>query len=314
MLEKQEIFDLIDEANLAEAFTAIDEFKSANLKSYPVYSDLKRDFILTGIQDGNFYDRLKTLVSVLFEEFEEKNLSKPDNKLPKYEEQRKTILIGGLEFEFVLVESGTFQMGYLPDRDGAYFDWLSHSLPTKKQNIDSFWLGKTLLSQDQWKLLLGDNPSKFKGGNLPVENISLHDCHAFLVKLREKTGKNFRLPSELEWDYAARGGNQTKNFKYAGSNDLNEVAWYKGNTNQTKPLCTKKPNELGIYDLTGNVWEWTDSGWSENYESPRTLDRYVLRGGAWFNDYDDSRLVVRTVFEPAHSDDGRGMRLAISNL
>lgn len=134
------------------------------------------------------------------------------------------------------------------------------------------YMGKYEVTQGQWEVVMGSNPSYFKGSNLPVENVSWEDIQVFLTKLNQKTGKNYRLPTEAEWDYAAKGGCKSQGFIYAGSDKLKEVAWHNENSgNKTHPVGQKKPNELGLYDMYGNVYEWTIKKSGEGR----------LKGGSW---------------------------------
>lgn len=136
---------------------------------------------------------------------------------------------------------------------------------------------------------MGNNPSKFKGADRPVENVSWNDCQDFITKLNAKTGLKFRLPTEAEWEYAARGGNKSQGYKYSGNNDIELVAWYEGNSGkETHSVGTKQPNELGIYDMSGNVWEWCQDWYNKKYYSisnqtnPNGLSngsKHVVRGG-----------------------------------
>jgi hypothetical protein len=149
-----------------------------------------------------------------------------------------TFQINGVDFEMVFVEKGTYQMGYDPNRDGEdkYTNNTLHQV-----TIDSFFIGKYLVTQAQWQLIMGNNPSRFKGENLPVETVSWKDCQEFINKLNRKRGRKYRLPTEEEWEYAARGGKQSNGYKYAGSNDLSSVAWYSENSNsKTHPVGQKK--------------------------------------------------------------------------
>ena len=167
---------------------------------------------------------------------------------------------------------------------------------------------------------MGNNPSNFKGTNKPVEEVSWNDCQAFIKKLNEKTGKKFRLPTEAEWEFAARGGRLSKNFTYSGSNDRNEVAWHPGNrgTETTHEVKTKLPNELGIFDMSGNVLEWVND-WFDNYPYEKQTDplgpsygRYkVLRGGSWYNPSSFCRVSFRNYMEPDSKNFMYGLRLAL---
>ena len=145
-------------------------------------------------------------------------------------------------------------------------------------NVNSFYMGRYPVTQKEWKYVIGDSPSEFKGDNHPVDSVSWDDTQEFLEKLNEITGETYRLPTEAEWEYAARGGNQSKGYKFAGGNALKEVAWYDENSNNsTQPVGQLKPNELGIHDMSGNVWEWCED-W---YDVEKKYK--ILRGGSWFN-------------------------------
>ena len=136
---------------------------------------------------------------------------------------------------------------------------------------------------------MGNNPSNFKGDNLPVENVSWKDCQEFLSKLNNTTGKTFRLPTEAEWEYAARGGKKSRGYQYSGSSNLSDVAWYEDNSgNKTHDVGSKQANELGIYDMSGNVWEWCQDKYGKYSSSSQTNptgansgSKRVIRGGSW---------------------------------
>lgn len=177
--------------------------------------------------------------------------------------------------------------------------------------LNSFNIGKYEVTQALWKAVMGKNPSYFKGDNLPVEQVSWNDIQDFLKKLNQLTGKNYRLPTEAEWEFAARGGKQSAGYKYAGSNTLSSVAWHTDNSgSKTHPVGSKSPNELDIYDMSGNVWEWTSSGWSDNYEKSRTSQSYVLRGGSWSNNNYNCRVAYRINSYPSNRYVNDGFRLA----
>ncbi len=169
-----------------------------------------------------------------------------------------------------------------------------------------FYIGKYPVTQIQWRAVMGNNPSKFKGEDNPVEQVSWNDCQNFIKGLNQKTGRKFRMPKEAEWEYAARGGNKTHNYTYSGSNSLDEVGWYESNSGKTThPVGKKKPNELGIYDMSGNVWEWC-----EDLGLPPLPNR-VHRGGSW--DFFDSGCAVagRCIDSPDYKGKGFGLRLAM---
>jgi formylglycine-generating enzyme required for sulfatase activity len=204
------------------------------------------------------------------------------------------------------VDGGSFQMG--ADDSDAYRD----EKPVHSEYVSTFRIGKTEVTQALWKAVMGSNPSGFKGDNLPVERVSWNDCKTFISKLNSITGENFRLPSEAEWEYAARGGNRSRGYKYSGSNSIGEVAWYDGNSgNQTHTVATKLPNELGIYDMSGNVWEWTSDLKSSDYNSSRTGSGRVGRGGGWSGDAGSCRVSCRDNYGPSSSNGSLGFRLAL---
>ena len=171
--------------------------------------------------------------------------------------------------------------------------------------LSGFYLSKYEVTQAQWQAIMGSNPSNFSGcAQCPVESVSWNDIQDFLRKLNSQTGKNFRLPTEAEWEYAARGGNKSRGYTYSGSNDINSVAWYKDNSSsKTHAVGQKQPNELGIYDMSGNVWEWC-SDW---YEVNTTR---VVRGGSWGNFDDGCRSSIRYWIFPDFRSVKVGFRLA----
>ena len=176
------------------------------------------------------------------------------------------------------------------------------------KKIKDFYIGKYEVTQAQWKAVMDNNPSHFKGDNLPVEKVSWNDAQEFIRKLNAKTGKNYRLPTEAEWEFAAKGGTLSKGYEYSGSNNVNYVAWYIGNSGRkTHPVGTKKPNELGIYDMSGNVWEWCQ----DFYESGSSLR--VIRCGSWGNGAPFTRVSARNSGNPSLSYIYYGFRLACSS-
>ena len=213
----------------------------------------------------------------------------------------------------VYVSGGTFIMGG---------DESSDQTPTHSVTLSSYYICKYEVTQALWRAVMGSNPSKFKGDNLPVEQVSWNDCQTFINRLNSYTGRNFRLPTEAEWEFAARGGNYSRHYKYSGSNYINDVAWYGDNSgDRTHPVGTKQANELGLYDMSGNVWEWC-SDWYGSYSSysqtdpigPNNGSNRMDRGGCWGNFAKRCRPAYRSYGTPGYRDHGRGLRLVLSQL
>ncbi|MGM9712610.1 MAG: formylglycine-generating enzyme family protein [Prevotella sp.] len=210
--------------------------------------------------------------------------------------------------DMVLVEGGTFTMGAKDEK------------PMHQVTLSSFYIGKYEVTQSLWKAVMGSNPSEWQGDNLPVENVSWDDCQEFVKKLNTMTGKNFRLPTEAEWEFAARGGKHSRGYQYSGSTKLGDVAWYNDNSyKQTHPVGTKAPNELGIYDMSGNVWEWCQD-WYGVYNSyaqtnptgPSSGSFRVNRGGSWYDGARGCRVANRDYYAPGIRYYYLGLRLALS--
>ncbi|MBR4935649.1 MAG: formylglycine-generating enzyme family protein [Bacteroidaceae bacterium] len=216
----------------------------------------------------------------------------------------------------VYVEGGTFTMGATAEQGSDAYD---NEKPTHQVTLKGFYIGKYEVTQAEWKAVMGTNPSYNKGDNLPVENVSWFDCQEFIRKLNELTGKNFRLPTEAEWEYAARGGRRSSGAKYAGDNDIDNVAWYDCNSNYIiYPVGTKRPNELGLYDMSGNVFEWCKDRFGSYSSASLTNpigagsgDKCVLRGGSSYGNAKGCRLSYRHVINPECRSGGFGVRLAL---
>ncbi|MBW6511260.1 MAG: formylglycine-generating enzyme family protein [Desulfuromonadaceae bacterium] len=212
--------------------------------------------------------------------------------------------------EFVLVKGGCFQMG---SNKGD-----SDEKPVHEVCVDDFYMGKYEVTQGQWQKVTGSNPAHVKkGNNYPVEKVSWNDVQGYLRQLNQRSGKTFRLPTEAEWEYAARSGGKSE--KYSGSNDVDAVAWYNGNSgNQTHPVGQKQPNGLGLYDMSGNVWEWCqdwyDSGYytkspRQNPQGPSGGSFRVERGGGWNNGPRGVRSAYRIRSSPGNRSNYLGFRL-----
>ena len=201
----------------------------------------------------------------------------------------RIIRVGDVEFEMVYVEGGTFTMGGTSEQGSDAFD---DENPTHRVTLSAFHIGKYEVTQGLWREVMGSNPSFHQAGDdYPVEMLSWEDCQEFVRKLNARTGLNFRLPTEAEWEYAARGGRKSRGYKYSGSNSLGDVAWYEASIGDgTHPVGRKSPNELGLYDMSGNVYEWCQD-WYGRYGSSGQTDPAgpsrgsirVLRGGGCSN-------------------------------
>ena len=229
----------------------------------------------------------------------------------------QSITVNGVSFNMVYVDGGTFTMG-ATDVQGepvAYAD----ERPTHSVNLSSYYIGQTEVTQALWQAVMDGNPSEYEGDDLPVANVSWDDCQEFIRKLNQLTGHTFRLPTEAEWEYAARGGSKSQNYKYSGSNTIVDVAWYDGIfCRQPQAVGTKAPNELLLYDMSGNVNEWC-LDWFGEYSSsaqtnptgPISGSRRVYRGGSYNSDAWQCRVSYRSSFETVFGRNDIGFRLVL---
>ena len=237
---------------------------------------------------------------------------------PAASTSRPKVSLDDIMRNMVYVEGGTFIMGATAEQKNTE----KREEPAHSVTLSSFYIGKYEVTQSLWKAVMGSNPSNRKGDNLPVENVSWNDCQTFLRKLNAMTGKNFRLPTEAEWEYAARGGNRSRGYQYSGSKKIDDVAWYRNNSgSKTHNVGTKAPNELGIYDMSGNVWEWCQDwygdyhGYSQtNPTGPSSGSDRVNRGGGWDYDARICRVAYRSLNAPDVRFSLLGLRLALSQL
>ena len=219
---------------------------------------------------------------------------------------------GTLGGEFVQVPGGTFEMGC-----GAWqSDCEETEKPAQTITVGGFEIGKYEVTQGQWKAVMGSNPSRFSacGDNCPVEQVTWNEVQEFIKKLNAKGQGKYRLPTEAEWEYACRSGGKPE--KYCGGDNLDQVAWYKGNaTSTTHPVGQKTPNGLGIYDMSGNVWEWTCSEYGQygqgkdHTQCSKDGPHWVFRGGSWNHYEEENRSTLRQEGSPNISFSFRGFRL-----
>ena len=228
--------------------------------------------------------------------------------------------VKGVTFKMVKVAGGTFTMGATAEQEFAYDD----ERPAHQVTLtDDYYIGQTQVTQALWTAVMGSNPSNFTGDNLPVEKVSWDDCQSFIEKLNsllsnELDGMRFALPTEAQWEFAARGGKQSKGYKYAGSNNIDDVAWYGDARGYTHPVAQKQPNELGLYDMSGNVYEWCQDwfgGYSSNAQTnpqgPKDGEKRVIRGGSWHIYAERCRVSNRYDSASGHRYDSIGFRLCL---
>ena len=231
--------------------------------------------------------------------------------------KKRCFTIGGVPFEMVAVEGGTFKMGVSDEQMGP--DTYEDASPQHDVVLRDFYIGETVVTQELYHVVMGYNPSEFASGSQrPVDSVSFDDCLRFIEKLNALTGENFKLPSEAQWEYAARGGKFSKGFKYSGNDDIFEIAWFRRNSeNSTQSVKMRNPNELGIYDMTGNVCEWCSDYYSD-YPAGLVTEPIVkegvlrvLRGGSWRSRASNCELYVRFGSMPGFRCDSYGFRLAL---
>lgn len=229
-------------------------------------------------------------------------------------------LIDDCSFKMILVEHGSFMMGATEEQESAY----SCEKPAHTVTITTdYYIGETQVTESLWDAVMGNTPLSLSDNNKPKVNVSWYECKLFISKLNTRlssilNGKRFRLPTEAEWEFAARGGNKGNSNKYSGSNDINKVAWFCDKI--IHPVKTKECNELGIYDMSGNVWEWCED-WYEDYKSKPQINpqgaQYgfyrIFRGGSSENGANSCRVTYRASFPPASTSHHIGLRIALSD-
>ena len=250
----------------------------------------------------------------------------------------ETITVNGVSFNMIQVEGGTFTMGSVYDPFDGITDYADEE-PAHSVTLTTYSIGETEVTQELWKAVMGSNSPASWGEYMgyddyypqrPAEFISWEECQTFITNLNQLTGKNFRLPTEAEWEYAARGGNRSMGYMYSGSNDIGEVAWYSGNNDtvyyntSTHDVKTKKANELGIYDMSGNVLEWCNDWYDDHYygnspgENPQgpgqaetSANHRVCRGGGWGHEAEYCRVAKRFSLGQEERYSNYGFRLCL---
>ena len=232
-----------------------------------------------------------------------------------------TFTVNGVSFDMVYVGGGTFTMGATAEQGSDAED---NEKPAHSVTLSSFHMGKFVVTQELWEAVMDSNPSYFKGDNLPVEQVSWNNCQTFINKLNQLcagqlNGMRFSLPTEAQWEYAARGGNKSNHYKYCGSDNIGDVAWYVENSgDETHVVGTKSPNELGLYDMSGSVWEWCQD-WYGDYSGDSQTDPTgpssgvvrVYRGGSWCSDAIYCRVSYRINGPLNYTYNNLGFRLAL---
>lgn len=258
-------------------------------------------------QEGNSNSSSTTLQQ------KEESVSEMSNSVNVRRENGNFIFkVNGVEFKMVKVEGGTFTMGATAEQ-GA--DAQKYGIPSQEVTLSDFYIGETEVTQGLWKVVMGSNPSMMKSDDMrPVESVSWEDVmEKFIPALNKLTGRTFRLPMETQWEYAARGGNRSKRFKFSGGGNVDDVAWYCGNSGKkTHPVKGKRANELGLYDMSGNVSEWCRDRYVGHINgSSDTTYFSVERGGAWANSSENCRVSYRYYNIPFAKSNGVGFRLVL---
>lgn len=263
------------------------------------------------VNSGVYSDFLEIALEDAILNYQDQEYTERQNKENKKKERFAKSIID----DMVLVKGGSFTMGATKEQGpGCDKDEIPHEV-----TLDSFYIGKFEVTQKLWESVTGNSPSIHKGAEYPVENVSWNDCHMFISKLNEKSGRNFRLPTEAEWEYAAKGGQLSKHYKFAGGNNINDVAWCDDNSgSMPHPVGTKLANELGIHDMSGNVWEWCEDLYGSygktpcsNPHGPSNGTEHIFRGGSWDYYARFCRVTFRRCAKPDFHFCNLGLRLAL---
>ena len=301
----------IEDQNAWEASTEFSASRLPDVES--TYSSALVMLLLdcSSVMDENF-DELKTAANSFIE------------RMQNYNTIPGMFTVNGVSFQMVAIDGGTFTMGV----DSAMVEaGLANAdeLPAHEVTLEPYSIGQTEVTQELWQAVMGSNPSGFTGDlQRPVEQVSWEDCQEFITRLNAITGKNFRLPTEAEWEYAARGANKSRGTLYAGSDNIDDIAWYYGNSYAvgsaspdygTHVVASKHDNEMGLYDMSGNVLEWCSDLYLpydvEDAEASTTLNRRVIRGGCWFSTPDQCRSTGRDYQSAGMRTYTIGLRLAL---
>ena len=264
--------------------------------------------------------------SIMDENFDELKLAANSfiERMQNYNTIPGMYTVNGVSFQMVPIEGGTFTMGVdsaMVEAGIANVD----ELPAHEVTLEAYSIGQTEVTQELWQAVMGNNPSGFTGDpKRPVEQVSWDDCQEFITRLNSLTGKNFRLPTEAEWEYAARGASKSRGTLFAGSDNIDDIAWYYGNSYAvgsnspnygTHTVASKHANEIGLYDMSGNVFEWCSDEYApydvDENETGSSLNRRVIRGGCWFNMPSDCRSTSRDYQSHGMRTYSIGLRLAL---
>ncbi len=290
----------------------------------------KCDEYLKKYPKGRYVAEVKRKRKVEQEEEESKRKAEEAEAAKRKEEIKalaQIYTVNGVFFTMKYVEGDTFTMGCVSEQDG---NCVRSEETSHKVLLTDYCIGETEVTQALWMAVMGNNPSWNKGNNRPVDFVSWNDCQEFIRKLnvllkdRLPSGYRFALPTEAQWEYAARGGNKSKHYRYSGSNTIDEVAWYLMNSKgKTHPVGKKGSNELGLYDMSGNVWEWCSDRYGEyidtlqtDPEGPSEGSSRVIRGGSYHASYTTPeertcRVTKRSAYKPTNAHEFVGFRLAI---
>ena len=265
-----------------------------------------------------YYVRPYAINSVGVSYGEEKSFTTSEEVIPF---ENKTVTVNGVTFTMVAVEGGVFHMGAQnSDPNELNYDaeaW-DREAPVHLVTLSDYYIGETEVTQELWNAVMGSNPSTFVGTQRPVEQITWYLCQSFILELNRLTGMKFRFPTEAEWEFAAKGGNKSEGYYYSGSNIIDEIAWYSADGKKTHEVKTKLPNELGIYDMCGNVMEWCYDIFgdysSESQTNPTGAPSgtdCIVRGGCCLSNANYCRTTIRSFFHPGGQSYGIGFRLAL---